>query len=106
MLLLCFTVINKTYAVLGCNVGITSPTSSVEKGKEFDVYIKISNLQTTKGIIAIGATLEYDKNNLTFIDIEGQNKWSDPFYNEVNGKITSVKNKLLVSDILQYLFLS
>lgn len=98
MMLFCFLVTTKCYAALSCNVGVSSSIASVEPGKEFDVYVKISNLQTSKGIIAIGAVLEYDKNNLTFIDIEGQNKWSDPFYNEANGKITSVKSKLSTSN--------
>ena len=49
--------INKTYATLSCNVSLSTPKKDLVQGEEFSVYVQISNLQTTKGIIAIGALL-------------------------------------------------
>lgn len=85
---------SKTYATISCNVSISKPKEQVTYKEKFSVYVAISNLQTTKGIIAIGAVLSYDTNSLTLVDIEGENKWSDPLHNESNGKMTSFKNKL------------
>ena len=97
MLIVCI-LTNKTYAELNCNVNLSTSKDKVTYNETFSVYVKISNLQTTKGIIAIGASLSYDTNSLTLVDIEGENKWSDPFYNSSNGKITSFKNKLSTSN--------
>lgn len=94
IMLICSIFVNKTYAAISCNVSISKPKEQVAYKEKFSVYVAISNLQTTKGIIAIGAVLSYDTNSLTLVDIEGQNKWSDPFHSESNGKITSFKNKL------------
>lgn len=93
MLMVCmFT--NKSYAALNCNVNVSASKSKVTYQEQFSVNVAISNLQTTKGIIAIGAVVSYDTESLTLIDIEGQNKWSDPFHNSSNGKITSFNNAL------------
>lgn len=89
---------NKTYAVLNCNVGLSTSKDKVTYKEQFSVYVTISNLQTTKGIIAIGATLSYDRNSLTLVGIEGENNWSNPFYKDSSGKLTSVKNKLSTSN--------
>lgn len=85
---------SKTYAALNCNVNLSKPKDKFTYKEQFSIYVSISDLQTTKGIIAIGATLSYDTNSLTLVNIEGENKWSDPFHNSSNGKITSFKNKL------------
>ena len=93
MLIICmFT--SKTYAALNCNVNLSASKNKVTYKEQFSVYVAISNLQTTKGIIAIGAVVNYDTASLTLVSIEGQNKWSDPFHNSSNGKITSFKNEL------------
>jgi hypothetical protein len=85
---------DKTYAVINCNVSLNTSKDKVTYKEQFSVYVTISNLQTTKGIIAIGAMLNYDRDSLTLVDIKGENNWSDPFYEDSNGKLTSVKNKL------------
>ncbi len=89
---------SKTYAALSCNVNLNAPKKEVTYKEQFYVYVAISNLQTTKGIIAIGAELSYDTKSLTLVDIEGENKWSAPFYSSSTGKLTSVKNKLSTSN--------
>lgn len=88
----------KTYAALNCNVNLSKPKDKFTYEEEFSVYVSISNLQTTKGIIAIGAVLSYDKESLELVDIEGENKWSAPSYSTSNGKMTSFKNKLSTSN--------
>ena len=85
---------SKTYAALSCNVSLKAQKKEVTYKEQFYVYVAISSLQTTKGIIAIGAELSYDTKSLTLVDIEGENKWSAPFYSSSTGKLTSVKNKL------------
>lgn len=89
---------NKTYAVLNCSVTLSTPKDKVTYKEQFSVYVAISNLQTTKGIIAIGANLSYDTDSLTLVSIEGTNDWSNPLYSSSNGKLTSLKNKLSTTD--------
>ena len=45
---------SKAYAALNCNVNLTKTKDKVTYDEQFSVYVSISNLQTTKGIIAIG----------------------------------------------------
>ncbi len=82
----------KSYAAISGNISLQAPGSAT-KGEEIYVYAHVSNLQAGKGIIAIGTTLEYDTNALTFVDIDGEGKWSAPFHNEANGKLTATRNK-------------
>lgn len=89
---------SKTYAALDCNVNLSKPNDKVTYKEQFSVYVSIANLQTTKGIIAIGGVLSYDTNSLKLIDIEGENKWSDPMHNPTTGKFSSFKNKLSTSN--------
>lgn len=89
---------NKTYAVLNCNVNLSTTKDKVTYNEQFSVYVTMSNLQTTKGIIAIGATLSYDTNSLTLVEIKGENNWSNPRYSSSSGKLTSLNNKLTTSN--------
>lgn len=93
MLITCIAT-SKTYAILNCNINLSTSKNKATYEEQFSVYATISNLQTTNGIIAIGAVVSYDTDSLTLVDIEGQNKWSDPFHNPSNGKITLFKNEL------------
>lgn len=97
MLITCIAT-NKTYATLNCNVNLSAPKNKVTYEEQFSVYVSISNLQTTNGIIAIGAVVSYDTDSLTLVSIEGQNNWSNPFHNSSNGKITSFKSELSTKD--------
>lgn len=97
MLITCIAT-NKTYATLNCNVNLSAPKNKVTYEEQFSVYVSISNLQTTNGIIAIGAVVSYDTNSLTLVSIEGQNNWSNPFHNSSNGKITSFKSEISTKD--------
>lgn len=91
--------ISKSYAEIKCNVSLFASNSEiVSPGDELSIYAKISNVEATKGIIAIGGVIDYDKDSLTLVSVTGENGWSNPFYNESNGKITTVKNDFAKAD--------
>lgn len=83
------------YAVSG-NVTMQSTKTEVEKDEEFTVDISLSNLQSNTGVIAFSGTLEYEKNILTLVKMEGQNGWETPTegvtYNSENGEIVITRN--------------
>lgn len=70
-----------------CSMNLQTVKNEFDKNEEFVVDVNVSNIQTEKGIIALGATLEYDKNSLTLQGMSGQNSWANPSYNEANGKL-------------------
>ena len=86
MLLTVVCIMGSVYAAPNCNVGITTEKTEYRKNDEIVAQVSISNIQSEKGIIAFGATLEYDKDSLTLLKIEGQNGWSNPSINNANGK--------------------
>lgn len=98
------------YAKPNCNVNIKTQKTEIGKNEEFTVEVVISNIQSEKGIIAIDAVLEYDKESITLVKMEGQNDWSTPIkdlsYNESNGKLVIDKRGLAKSDetILKLVF--
>lgn len=89
---------NKTEATINCNVKLSASKKEVSNEEKFSIYVRMTNMQVSKGIIAIGAVLEYDKNSLTLEEIEGENKWSDPMYNDETGRLIAVKNQFATKD--------
>ena len=81
----------RVYAVMSSNVNLTAPKSTVAKGEEFTIDANIANIQSDRGVITLSATLEYDKESLTLVKMEGLNGWSTPraggSYNTATGKI-------------------
>ena len=79
-------------------VSMQMEKTEFKKGDEFTVDINISDIQSERGVISLGATLEYDKDSLTLVKMEGQNGWESPSvgssYNEANGKIAITRNGL------------
>lgn len=98
------------YAKPNCNVNIQINKTEINKNEEFTVEVKISNIQSERGIIALEGILEYDKESITLIKMEGQNDWSTPIkdlsYNESNGKLVIDKKGLAKGDetILKLVF--
>lgn len=86
--------IDKAYAALQCSISLSTTKNKVTYEEQFSVYGAISDLDAPHGIIAIGAVISYDKESLILDSIEGQNNWTDPYYNPSNGKITMFKNEL------------
>jgi len=103
-------------AMIGNVYGITlTPSFSkvqVEKGKEFDVdfsieNVRLSDVQSDTGIVTMTATLDYDKDNLELIKLEGQNGWSTPrkgSFNEENGKIVITNDDIKNGVVLRLRF--
>lgn len=102
VLLMIIGVMSNVYAVLNCNISAQTSKDTFNKEEEFTIDFVVSNIQSERGIIAIGATLQYDKDSLTLVKMEGQNGWETPInevtYNEANGEIAINKNGLAKSD--------
>ena len=105
-LVLCMTIFiigNTVYAALSCKVSVQASQTEVSKNEEFTVDFNLSNIQSQRGIISIGATLEYDKDSLELVKMEGKNGWETPTegasYNATNGKIAITISGLGKKDI-------
>lgn len=85
-----------------CSITLETAKSEFSKNEEFNVDVKISKIESERGFIALEATLDYDKDSLTLVDMEGQNKWTTPVkdlsYNEATGKLVIDKSGLAKSD--------
>lgn len=97
ILVVVLTTITTVYAALSCKVSLQTK-KEVSKNEEFVVDVVLSDIQSDRGVIALGATLEYDKDSLTLVKMEGQNGWATPSYNEKNGILATDRNALTTSD--------
>lgn len=90
------------YAAPSCNIEIQTSKTEFDKNEQFTVDVNLSNIQSERGIVAIEATLDYDKESLTLVEMKGQNEWSNPIkdlsYNESTGKFVIDKNGLAKSN--------
>lgn len=102
MLLIIVCCTGAVYAASSCNISLETAKSEFSKNEEFSVDVKLSNIQSERGFIALEAVLEYDKTSLTLVKMQGQNDWSSPIkdlsYNEATGKLVIDKNGLAKSD--------
>ena len=98
IILMIATIATSVYAATTGKINMTTQKSEYEKGEEVVVDIKISELKSDKGIITLGATLEYDKNSLEFVKINGADNWSNPSYNEANGKCITDRSEITKTD--------
>lgn len=101
LILILLTVIcmmGSVYAATSCNISVQTAKTEYSKNEQFTVDVNIANIKSDRGIISLGATLDYDKNSLTLVKIEGKNGWETPSsgssYNEANGKIAIARNGL------------
>jgi len=65
-------------------VTMKSSTKECKKGEEVTFEVKLSNIDNEKGIIALGGTIVYNKNELEFKKISNAENWSTS-YNSDNG---------------------
>ena len=86
-----------SYAVLSCKVGLQTPQSTYTEGDEISVTVNISNLQAGKGIVALGAVVDYDKTALDLKEVIGENKWSAQI-GENKAKIVAYSGKKVIKD--------
>lgn len=102
LLIIMMSIAGTVNAAFTCNVSMQMEKAEFKKGDEFTVDINISNIQSERGVISLGATLEYDKDSLTLVKMEGQNGWETPAvgssYNENNGKIAITRSGLGKND--------
>lgn len=102
MIIMIFVLTINVYAKPSCNISMETKQVEVEKGKEITIDVNLSNIQSERGIIAIEAILEYEKDCLTLSKMEGQNGWHTPVkglsYNESNGKFVIDKEGLAKSN--------
>lgn len=96
ILMLTICMMGNVYAAFSCNVNMQASKTQVTKNDEFTINVNVSNIQSERGVISFGGTLEYDKDSLTLIKMEGQNGWETPSsgsaYNETKGKIAITRN--------------
>ena len=98
ILLTAMCIMGNVYATLNCNVNIITAKTEYAKNEEFTVDVNLANIQSEEGIIALGGTLDYDKESLTLEKMEGKNGWANPSYNEVNGKFATDRASVTTSD--------
>lgn len=100
LIIICIT--GNVYAVLECNINLVTEKAEYNKGDVFTVDVNISNIESDRGVISCGGTLEYDKDSLKLEKIEGVNGWETPeigtSYNETNGKFVTTRNELGKTD--------
>lgn len=102
ILLITMGIMSNVYAAPACNMSAKTSKDVFDKEEVFTIDFVVSDIQSERGIIAIGATLEYDKDSLTLVKMEGQNDWETPVngisYNEANGEMAINKGGLGKSD--------
>ena len=75
------------------NLDISADKTEIEAGEETEINVKLTNIDMgEKGINVVEGTLEYDKNFIENIQLEGINEWKK-IYNDENGKL---KGKFLL----------
>ena len=75
-------IMGNVYAALSCNIGVQASKTEIKKNEEFTVNVNVSNIQSERGIISMGGTLEYET------PTEGAS------YNVANGKIAITRSGL------------
>jgi hypothetical protein len=98
MIIIFCAMITSVNATFSGKVDLKTTKTEFKANEEFVVEANLSNVVTDKGIIALGATLEYDKSALTFVKIEGTDNWSKPTYNEANGKLVTDRGDFATGD--------
>lgn len=83
--------VNSVYAI-SCTMDLKLSKSEISKGEEFTVDIILKEIDAEKGVIALGGTIDYDKNALEYVNVEGQGNWTKPSYNDANGKFALDRN--------------
>jgi len=95
-------IMSNVCAALSCDFTVQPSKKEVKQKEEVTVDFKVSDIQSEKGIITFGATLEYDKECFELVKMEGKNGWETPIegasYNSSNGKIVITRNGLGKND--------
>ena len=54
-------IMGNVYAALSCNIGVQASKTEIKKNEEFTVNVNVSNIQSERGIISMGGTLDMIK---------------------------------------------
>ena len=85
-LLTAVSIVGTVYAA-DASANLQTSKSEYTKNEQFTMDLVLSGITTKKGVAALIATLEYDKDSLTLVKTEAQSGWSAPNYNQSNGKL-------------------
>lgn len=88
LIMLFFT--STVYAAINATMTLSPSKTKYEKDEEIVVSVKV---KTDKAFVALGSTLEYDKENLEYVKMQGQNGWDTPSYNPENGRLVTTGSK-------------
>lgn len=88
------------YAALG--VKVSMQPEKANENREIVINVRLSEIESDKGVVSLGGFLQYDKEHLTLVKMEGQNGWATPVaggsYNESTGKLVTEKSGFAKSD--------
>ena len=102
ILLITISMVINVYATSTFEMSLQSSKNEVSKGEEFTVDVKLSNIQMDKGLIALGGKIEYDRDSLELVKLEGESKWARPSYNEDNGKFATDRDDYGTTDEVMF----
>lgn len=85
ILVIVMTLMSNVYAASKCKVNFEMNRTEYNVNDEIIVDVVLSNIQDEKGIIALGAVLDYGS-SLELVKMEPQGDWTKPSYNEANRK--------------------
>lgn len=95
LLLMMLCIMGNVYG-LEYKVTMNASKTEVPKNEEFTVDVNVSDIESEKGVISFGGTLEYDKDSLELVKFEGKNKWETPVdgssFNSEEGIIAIVRS--------------
>ncbi len=95
------TIVSYTISILANTTGsmsMSADKAEYSKNDEVVIEVKTSGLSSDKGIISLGAVLEYDKTVLQYVKIAGVGEWGKPSFNEENGKLVADRSDLGKND--------
>lgn len=79
------------------NVSLSSTNTTIKKGQEVTVLVEISDIEMGDGINTFKATLNYDTDVFTSVDVQGINDWTKQTYNTENGIFILTYSNLLTT---------
>ena len=105
LLLFTLTQLSVYATITSGSIGVSTNSDSYKKGDTVVVTFKIASLNSTKGMITFGGTLEYDDDCLELVYdntsemymVKGENGWSNPTYNPDNGMLVIDRGNLISS---------
>lgn len=82
ILIILISLLSNVNAVAKCEVDLQIAQNEFRTKDEFEVEVRISNIQDEKGIFGVSATLDYDKESLEYIGMEEQAGWGESSYDD------------------------